>query len=117
MSRKLPNYLRTFRKRSGLLQKEMAFLLGLESDATVSRHELFQRLSILETILAYEVIFGVPVRELFGGTFEKVNKDVIRRAKRLTRTLQEEKADRTTTRKLELLRAIIVEPQILEENS
>ena len=115
MSRKLPNYLRTYRKRFGLSQKEMALLLGLESAATVSRYEQSQRLSVLETILAYEVIFGVPVRELFGGLSEKVNEDVIRRAKSLTRTLQKNAADGATARKFELLR-MIVEPQIVSEN-
>jgi transcriptional regulator with XRE-family HTH domain len=117
MSRKLQNYLRTYRKQVGLSQKEVAFLLGLKSGATVSRYEVFQRLSILETILAYEVIFGVPVRELFGGVFEKVNQDVIRRANLLAGALQEEKASRATARKLELLKMIIVEHQILAENS
>ena len=71
----------------------------------------------LETALAYEAIFGVPVRELFGGMFEKVNLDVIRRANLLACALQEEKASRATARKLELLRMIIVEHQILAENS
>jgi transcriptional regulator with XRE-family HTH domain len=117
MSRKLQNYLRKYRKRAGLSQKEVAFLLGLKNGATVSRYEMFQRLSILETILAYEVIFGVSVRELFCGVFERVNKDVIHRAKLLTRTIQEGKVDGATDRKLELLRMIIVEQQILAENS
>jgi hypothetical protein len=54
---------------------------------------------------------------LFGGVFERVNKDVIRRAKLLADALQEEEAGQEATRKLELLRVIIVEPQILAENS
>ena len=111
MSRKLQNYLRTYRKRFGLSQKEVAFLLGVKNSAKASRYERLQRVPLLETILAYEAIFRVPVRELFGGVFEKVNKDVVRRAKLLTRTLQEGEADRITIRKLEMLSAIIVEHQ------
>jgi transcriptional regulator with XRE-family HTH domain len=117
MSRKLQNYLRTYRKRFCLSQKEVAFLLGVKNGAKASRYERLQRVPLLETILAYEVIFKVPVRELFGGVFEKVNEDVIRRAKLLTRILQEGKADRATTRKLELLSAIIAEHQIHTDNS
>jgi transcriptional regulator with XRE-family HTH domain len=111
MSRKLQNYLRTYRKRFGLSQKEVAFLLGVKNSAKASRYESLQRVPLLETILAYEAIFRVPVRKLFGGVFEKVNKDVVRRAKLLTRILQEGEADRITLRKLEVLSAIIVENQ------
>ena len=65
----LSNYLRTFRKRSGLSQDDVAFLLGVQSGAEVSRHETFKRVPTLKTALSYEAIFGVPVRELFAGEF------------------------------------------------
>ena len=92
-------------------------MIGAKEETKISHYEFFRKVPTLETALAYEAIFGTPVRELFGGIFEKVNQDVIRRAELLARTLREKKADRTTARKLELLRMIIVEPQILSENS
>ena len=36
---KLENYLRTYRKRSGLTQREVAFLVGCRNGAQVSRYE------------------------------------------------------------------------------
>ena len=114
--RKLHNYLRSYRRRAGLTQEEIAFLIGSEDATKVSHFESLRKVPTLEAALAYEAIFGVPVRELFGGVFEKVNQDVICQAKLLTLTLQENAADPATARKLELLRMIIVEPQILTEN-
>lgn len=81
--KKLSNYLRTIRMRSGLSQDEVAYLLGVESGAEVSRHEMFHRVPTLKTALSYEVIFGVPVRELFAGEYEKVEADIQARAKEL----------------------------------
>ena len=39
MPHKLENYLRTYRRRAGLSQDEMAFLLGTKSGTKVSRYE------------------------------------------------------------------------------
>src|SRR2546429_9576493 len=65
---KLENYLRTYRKRSGLTQREVAFLVGCRNGAQVSRYEKRRRLPPLRTALACEAAFGVPVAELFAGT-------------------------------------------------
>jgi len=67
---KLHNYLRTYRKRAGLSQREMALLLGCRSTDKVSKYECFRRLPALQTAFAYEATFHVPVRELFAGVFE-----------------------------------------------
>jgi len=69
MAYKLNNYLRTYRKRASLSQDEVAYLLGCRSGAKVSRYERFARQPTLQTALAYEAIFGVPVRELFAGIY------------------------------------------------
>src|SRR5437879_2031593 len=57
---KLENYLRTYRKRSGLTQREVAFLVGCRNGAQVSRYEKRRRLPPLRTALACEAAFGVP---------------------------------------------------------
>jgi len=64
---KLENYLRTYRKRSGLTQREVAFLVGCRNGAQVSRYEKRRRLPPLRTALACEAAFGVPVSVLFAG--------------------------------------------------
>lgn len=68
----LRNYLRTYRKRAGLSQQEVARLVGLKSAATLSRCEWGDRLPSLQTALAFEVLFGVPVGQLFSGAFEAI---------------------------------------------
>lgn len=44
---KLDNYLRTYRKKLGLTQREVAFLLGCHSGAKVSRYERSARIPLL----------------------------------------------------------------------
>jgi transcriptional regulator with XRE-family HTH domain len=106
MSHKLENYLRTYRKRSGLSQDEVAFLLGCQNGTKVSRYERCSRKPSLETVLAYVIVFGAPGRELFAGTFEKVENKLSKRAQLLTRKLNRATPDRMATRKLQILKAI-----------
>ena len=83
----LPNYLRTNRKQISLSQEEVAFLLGIkgmEKGGKVSRDENYVRIPTLEMALAYEAIYGKPIRELFAGLYEQVGRDVSSRAKILS---------------------------------
>jgi transcriptional regulator with XRE-family HTH domain len=77
--RRLDNYLLAFRKKSGLTQREVAFLLGCENGAQVSRYEKRRRLPPLVTALACEAVFGVPVSELFAGLRDAAKKEVGKR--------------------------------------
>src|SRR5690242_17667076 len=63
----LKSYLRTYRKRAGLTNDEMAFLAGSMSGTSVTRHENARRLPLLRTALIYELILRVPVRSLYEG--------------------------------------------------
>ena len=83
----LPNYLRTNRKRLALTQEEVAFLLGfrgMSRGARVCRDEKFAHEPNLETALAYEAIYQKPIRELFAGLYERVEREIMGRAKLLT---------------------------------
>lgn len=83
----LPNYLRSKRKRFSLTQEEVAFLLGakgMDRGGKVSRDENSSRIPTLEAALAYEAMYGIPVRELFAGLYEEVAKEVFSRAKILS---------------------------------
>jgi transcriptional regulator with XRE-family HTH domain len=114
--RKLNNYLRTYRKRAGFSQRELAFLLGCKNAAKVTRYERFARQPTLRTSLFCEAIFGAPVRELFAGVYSEVEREAARRAAVLSRRLQKHKPDRLTARKLELLRMIAITADIIAEN-
>lgn len=80
----LANYLLTNRKRLTLSQSEVAFLLGfkgMEKGSNISRDESYIRTPSLQSAIAYEMIYGVPMRELFAGLYEQVEQEVASRAK------------------------------------
>jgi transcriptional regulator with XRE-family HTH domain len=106
MSAKLQNYLRTYRKRSGLSQDEVAFLLGCQTGTKVSRYERSGRRPNIETLFAYEVMFGAPARELFAGVYQKVEKRILNRTQLLTRKLSRATPTPMAARKLQILKAI-----------
>ena len=86
-SPQLTNYLRTNRNRLALWQEETAFLLGFKGEdkgAKVCRDEKFTREPSLRSALAYEAIYGRPVRELFSGLYQEVEQEVTERAKILS---------------------------------
>lgn len=107
MSQPLQNYLRTYRRRAGLSQDEVALLLGWASGVHVSEYERYARRPTLETVFFYEVVFGVPASELFRGVFQKVEKETRKRAQTLAEELRKAKPGRTISRKLSILEAII----------
>jgi len=106
MSRKLPNYLRTYRKRFDLSQGDVAFLLGVKSGAKVSRNETFKCVLDLQTALAFQVLFDIPVAELFAGIYEQVEKETSERARILVHKMQNMASERSASRKADLLRTI-----------
>ena len=80
----LPNYLQTQRKRLALSQVEVGFLLGIRGmnkGEKVCRDENFVREPSLQDALAYEAIYGQPVRELFAGLYQQAEQAVAARAK------------------------------------
>jgi transcriptional regulator with XRE-family HTH domain len=103
---KLTNYLRSNRKRLGLSQDEVAFLLGTQSGAKVCRYEKFTREPNLATALACEAIFQKPVRELFAGLYQEVEREVAGRAKVLTHRTNYQNPTNGNTRKLQVLAGI-----------
>lgn len=87
-SQRLENYLRTYRRKSGLTQREVAFLLGGGSGAQLSRYEKQRRLPPLRTALAFEAIFKVPLAELFAGLRDDVDSETSQRIEKLKAHLQ-----------------------------
>ena len=84
------NYLRRFRKQSGLTQAEVAFLLGCHCGAKVSRYENLTREPSLATAFACQAVYRVPVHELFPGMYTVVESQVKRRALVLDARLQDQ---------------------------
>ena len=103
----LQNYLRTFRRKHALSQKELASLLGVVSGGKISRYEKFSRFPPALTVFALEIIFGAPARVLFAGAHAAVRRTVRARARKLIRRLGRMPPDSRTARKLALLKAIV----------
>jgi DNA-binding XRE family transcriptional regulator len=98
----LTNYLRANRKRLTLTQEEVAFLLGvpgLGKEAKVCRDENLVREPRLRTALAYEVIYQRPVRELFAGLYEQIEREIVGRAKILNLRKDSKLTQRTAHRR------------------
>jgi transcriptional regulator with XRE-family HTH domain len=79
-----------------LTQADVAYLLGAQSSGKVSRYERFARRPALETAVAFEIIFAVPVGNLFAGLREDIEREVKKRARRLRRRLLQQQAHRRT---------------------
>jgi transcriptional regulator with XRE-family HTH domain len=105
-SPQLPNYLRTNRKRLGLSQDEVAYLLGAESGAKVCRYERFAREPGLRAALACEAIFQKSIRELFAGLYQEIEREVRERAKKLVLKTGGTKPGQRAARKRETLAKI-----------
>jgi transcriptional regulator with XRE-family HTH domain len=103
MAKSLPNYLRTYRKRAGFTQREVAFLLGGRWRTKVSEYEYFRRYPSLETQFAYQLIFHTPVHELFPGIYAEVERETTRRARLLIEKLNRLRPTAKRQRKLESL--------------
>lgn len=73
---KTQNRLWLSRKRRGLLQKQVAFILGNHTVDQVSRYEKGIRVPTLEVALALEIIYRVPLRLLFADLYREIQNEV-----------------------------------------
>jgi transcriptional regulator with XRE-family HTH domain len=87
-TRRLLNYLRTYRKHSGLSQSDISFLIRLKDKSELSRYERGGRQPSLRTALACQEVFGRPVSELFAGLHDSVTRDARGQMMKLKTRLQ-----------------------------
>jgi len=111
---RLPNYIRTYRKRACLTQEDVAFLLGSKSSASVSRHERFKQTPDLPTLLAYEMLFRTPVRNLFSSAHQEVEQKLRHRIRLLIRKLTCAGNGRRSAKKIETLTMFLGERVVLD---
>ncbi|MFP5234341.1 MAG: hypothetical protein ACLGSD_00440 [Acidobacteriota bacterium] len=81
--------MRLHRRRTGLSQGEIGRLLGYEDESAVAKHERFRAMPPFLIALGYEIIFRVPVSELFPGIAETVALGIEARLVALERRLRE----------------------------
>jgi transcriptional regulator with XRE-family HTH domain len=89
MKHKRPrNYLKAFRKQSGLSQDDLGRLLGYEDAGQVSRHERGTSTPPLAAAIAYELIFGVPVASMFADMRGEIASNVEAKLKDMKTALE-----------------------------
>ena len=106
MNQNLKNYLRTARRRSGLTQAEVGFLLGAGDGAALSRYERFSQSPSFRTALGFQIVFGVPADELLPGIAEQVERKIIENAHLLSHRLERLPRSARIERKLRILASI-----------
>jgi transcriptional regulator with XRE-family HTH domain len=97
----LENYLRVVRKRCGLTQHDVAFLL----DEKVERVEMYENKSAFphaRSVIGLEVILDEPLQTLFGGLAEGTRAGIVARA----RVLLQSMSDQVTSENAERLETL-----------
>ena len=107
---RLKSYLRTLRRGTGFSQKELAFLLGTSSRASVSRIEQSKRKPSIEVLILSAFIFGVSPAELFPTFVSELHQDALQRANELYEELQGEPS-KTTRIKLDFLEQLLTKSE------
>lgn len=82
--------LRTLRLRSGLSQREVAEILGFQTDVPAFRHESSHTFPDLRTAMGYEIIFRVPICVQFPALYRSVEPVIESRILELKRRLEEQ---------------------------
>lgn len=73
--------MRLLRRRLGLSQRELAFVLGYDTDSQVSRIENGSRTPQLVEVLVIELVFGVPAVTVFPEVRHAIGRRIRRRLK------------------------------------
>jgi transcriptional regulator with XRE-family HTH domain len=82
------NYLKAYRKKSGLSQRELGNLLGYKDAGQVSRHERATSNPPLAAALAYELIFRVSIGTIFAGMRGEIVREVEEKLQEMRITLE-----------------------------
>ena len=101
------SYLRPLRRRWGLSQKELAFLIGAKTATPVARIEGLKQRPSMAVGLAIELIFDTSTKALFPSFIEEIREGVHRRATDLYEELQGQRS-RVTRTKLDFLEIILI---------
>jgi transcriptional regulator with XRE-family HTH domain len=88
MDQRIISYLRPLRRRWGLTQKELAYLIGAKSAGVISRIEGLRRVPSSAAALACEIIFDTPPIELFPEHFLALHQGILDRVNNLYEELQ-----------------------------
>jgi len=100
------SYLRPLRRRWGLTQQELAFLVGVKSRTAVSRIEASKRKPSLNVVFICMMLFNTAALELFPGLMSELHKATLERVNELYEELQGDPS-KTTRLKLDFLEQLL----------
>ena len=86
--KKIPNSLWTYRKKTGLSQKRVAFFLGHKTSSQLSNYERGKKTPGLENALKLEIIYKVPVAFLYKDLYQKLQAEVGFKREKLKKMLE-----------------------------
>lgn len=78
-SQKIKNCLRLYRKKQGLSQKQVAYLMGFKATTSISRYEHGTKQPSLDNALKLEIIYYTPVAFLFDALHRELKQEIQRR--------------------------------------
>ena len=78
-TRKTTNYLRLYRKKNGLSQKQIAYLMGYKSSNSISHYERGYKFPQLINLLKLEIIHRTPIAFLFKDQYLALKKEIRQR--------------------------------------
>jgi hypothetical protein len=106
MDQRIKSYVRPFRRRWALTQKELGFLIGGKSGTLVCRIEVATRIPSFAVGFAFAVIFDTPIVDLFPVFNAETQEALLRRATELYEELQGNPSQANRT-KLDFLEALL----------
>lgn len=106
---------RVLRRETGLLQEDIAHLLGLKTSSSVSRFERLVREPDIRSAFACEYILGASASTLFAPIFSEVSRTVSSRARERIDALSEFANDLRHATRLTHLSKLVERPRSLFE--
>lgn len=103
-----PNFLRPHRKRSPLTQADIAFLLKLPNESTISRCEKGLRSPSVELLLVYHHLFDTSIEAFFEPQSKIILLGLIEKIKHLISVIQNEESIPKNTFRIKFLEEAII---------
>ena len=102
------NYTKACRKRTGLSQSELAFLMGMKSSSFICRTELGNEISSLSKALSYNILYDKQMPKLFPELSIKVAMQIFSRIAKLSSQLEKQTTTPLSRKKIETLEKMAI---------
>ncbi len=92
--------------RTGLTLKDVRYLIGIRSKEKLTRIEMRKERPSIEIILACCLIYSSSVAEMIPDALDKIERDIIARARKLYKKLKNQKQKPNHAQRVESLKRI-----------